>query len=304
MTTPPSNPAADAVRKISVLDLAALRDAGTRIVVVTAYEASSARLADEAGVDIILVGDSAGNTVLGYDSTVPVTMDEMLVLTRAVARVARRAMVVADMPFGSYQASDEEAVANATRFVKDAGADAVKLEGAGRTLPRVSAILGAGIPVMGHVGLTPQSASLLRSFKARGRTAAEARRILEDASALERTGCFSIVLEAIPAALAARISTALTIPTIGIGAGPACGGQVLVWHDLLGLTPGQTPRFVKRYAALGETVLAALRQYARDVRAGSFPEQEHSYAMPADELAELDTDAPAGERKSNPLLRR
>jgi 3-methyl-2-oxobutanoate hydroxymethyltransferase len=250
---------------------------------VTAYDAASAALADAAGLDIVLVGDSAAMTILGHESTLPVTMDEKLLLTRAVARGVQRAFVVADMPFGAYQLGEDEALRNAIRFVKDGGADAVKLEGAGRTLTRISAILDAGIPVMGHVGLTPQSASLAGSYKARGRTAA-----FDEARALERAGCFAVVLEAIPAQVAARITEALKIPTIGIGAGSACDGQVLVWHDLLGLTRGHVPRFVKRYAELSETILEALRRYAADVRSAEFPDDSHTYGMPAEELARFE----------------
>lgn len=261
---------------------------GKRIAMVTAYDASSAALADAAGLDIILVGDSAAMTIFGHSSTLPVTMDEMLLLTRAVTRGVRRAFVIADMPFGAYQLGEDEALRNAIRFVKEGGADAVKLEGAGRTLTRISAILDSGIPVMGHVGLTPQSASLSGSYKARGRTAAEARRIFDEARALERAGCFAVVLEAIPAAVAARITDALKIPTIGIGAGPSCDGQVLVWHDLLGLTRGHVPRFVKRYADLNQTILDALQRYAADVRSAAFPESTHTYGMPAEELARFE----------------
>jgi 3-methyl-2-oxobutanoate hydroxymethyltransferase len=189
----------------------------------------------------VLVGDSAAMTVLGYDSTVPATMDEMLILTRAVTRGARRPLVVADMPFGSFQISDETALENAIRFVKEAGADAVKVEGAGPTLSRVRALVGAGVPVMGHVGLTPQSATMLGGFRAQGRTAARARALLDDALELERAGCFAVVLEAVPAPVAARITTALEVPTIGIGAGLDCDGQVLVYHDLLGLYEAAHP---------------------------------------------------------------
>ena len=233
--------------RLTLSALTELTQHGKRIAMVTAYDASSAALADQAGIDIILVGDSAAMTILGHESTLPVTMDEMLLLTRAVTRGVRKAFVVADMPFGAYQTGEDDALRNAIRFVKDAGADAVKLEGAGRTLTRIGAILDAGIPVMGHVGLTPQSASLTGGYKARGRTAADARRIYDEARALERAGCFAVVLEAIPALVAARITDALKIPTIGIGAGPSCDGQVLVWHDLLGLTRGHVPRFVKQY---------------------------------------------------------
>jgi 3-methyl-2-oxobutanoate hydroxymethyltransferase len=252
---------------------------------ITAYDAPSGRLADEAGVDLILVGDSAAMTVLGHDSTVPASMDEMIVLTRAVTRGARRPLVIADMPFGSFQISDADAVANAIRFVKEAGADAVKLEGAGPSLQRVAAIVGAGIPVMGHVGLTPQSATALGGFKAQGRTAEQARRLVEDARALEAAGCFSIVLEAVPAPVAAEVTRVLTVPTIGIGAGSETDGQVLVWHDLLGLYHGPSPRFVKRYTDLATTIRDAVAAYADDVREGRFPEEVHTYGIAEEELA-------------------
>ena len=258
---------------------------GDRIVMVTAYDAPSGRLADAAGVDLVLVGDSAAMTVLGHDSTVPATMDEMLILTRAVTRGARRPLVVADMPFGSFQVSDERALENAVRFVKEAGADAVKLEGAGPSLSRVHALVGAGIPVMGHVGLTPQSATMLGGFKAQGRTAEKARQLLTDSLALERAGCFAVVLEAVPAPVAAHVTAALGIPTIGIGAGPECSGQVLVYHDLVGLYEGPAPRFVKRYADLAADARSALEAYAADVREGRLPEARHTHAMPDEELA-------------------
>ena len=261
-----------------------MKQRGDRIVMVTAYDAPSGRLADAAGVDLVLVGDSAAMTVLGHDSTVPATMDEMLILTRAVTRGARRPLVVADMPFGSFQVSDERALENAVRFVKEAGADAVKLEGAGPSLSRVHALVGAGIPVMGHVGLTPQSATMLGGFKAQGRTAEKARQLLTDSLALERAGCFAVVLEAVPAPVAAHVTAALGIPTIGIGAGPDCDGQVLVYHDLLGLYDGPAPRFVKRYADLAAETRRALEAYAGEVRAGTFPDERHGYAIPAEEL--------------------
>jgi 3-methyl-2-oxobutanoate hydroxymethyltransferase len=271
--------------KLSLTELAAMVEREERIVMVTAYDFPSARLADAAGMDIVLVGDSAAMTVLGHSSTVPATMDEMLMLTRAVTRGAQRPLVVADMPFGSFQVSDEEALRNAIRFVKEAGADAVKLEGAGPSLSRVLALVGAGIPVMGHIGLTPQSATMLGGFKAQGKTAAKARRLLEDAVALEDAGCFSLVLEAVPAPVAARIGERLTIPTIGIGSGPDCDGQVLVLHDVLGLYEGRSPRFAKRYADLATEIRAALERFAGDVRSGSFPTEQHTYAMPEKELA-------------------
>jgi 3-methyl-2-oxobutanoate hydroxymethyltransferase len=270
--------------KLPLTELAELKRRGQRLAMVTAYDFPSGRIADEAGVELVLVGDSAGMVVLGNESTVPVTMEELLMLTRAVTRGAKRPLVVADMPFGSFQVSDEVAVDNAVRFVKEASADAVKLEGAGPTLSRVQAIVGAGVPVMGHVGLTPQSATMLGGFKAQGRTAEKAERLYEDALALEAAGCFAIVLEAVPAAVAARVTEALHVPTIGIGAGAACDGQVLVWHDLLGLYTGKAPRFVKRYADLATEAKRALESYVDEVREGRFPEEQHTYAIPDEEL--------------------
>jgi 3-methyl-2-oxobutanoate hydroxymethyltransferase len=271
--------------KLSLTELAERKAHREKLVMVTAYDHPGARLADAAGVDLILVGDSAADNVLGYESTVPVTVDELLVLVRAVARGAERTLVIGDMPFGSFQVSDEAALANAVRFVKEAGADAVKLEGAGPSLSRVQTIVGAGIPVMGHIGLTPQSATMLGGYKAQGRTAAKAQRLLADARALEAAGCFAVVLEAVPAAVAKRISEALTVPTIGIGAGPDCDGQVLVWHDLLGLSDRKPARFVKRYAEVGDEIKRALEAYAADVRSGTFPAEEHTYSIPEDELS-------------------
>ena len=278
-------PATPAPGKLPLTELAEMKRRSQPIAMVTAYDAPGGRLADQAGVDVVLVGDSAAMTVLGHDSTVPATMDEMLILTRAVTRGASRPLVVADMPFGTFQVSDEDAVRNAIRFVKEAGADAVKLEGAGPMLARVQGIIGAGIPVMGHLGLTPQSATMLGGFKAQGRTAEKARRLLADARALEAAGCFSLVLEAVPAPVAGRITHALSIPTIGIGAGADCDGQVLVWHDLLGLYEGRAARFVKRYAEVGQVVREALEAYVSDVREHRFPEERHTYAMPDEELA-------------------
>jgi 3-methyl-2-oxobutanoate hydroxymethyltransferase len=275
--------------KLTLPELAAMRARGERIVMVTAYDAPSARLAERAGVDILLVGDSAGTTVLGGTSTVPVTMDEMLVFTRGVLRGAQRTLVVADLPFGSYQVSEDAAVANAIRMVKEGGADAVKLEGAGRTLTRIGGIVDAGIPVMGHIGLTPQSATKLGGYRAQGRTAAAARRLVDEAIALERAGCFAIVLEAMPAVVAAGITEAVSVPTIGIGAGADCSGQVLVWHDLLGLSTGPAPRFVKAYADLSTTITDAIAAYASDVRQGAYPEARHTYGMPDTEREKLES---------------
>jgi 3-methyl-2-oxobutanoate hydroxymethyltransferase len=287
MTTRPRKPAPNtpAPGKLTLTELADYKRRGQKIAMITAYDAPSGRIADDAGVDLILVGDSAAMVVLGYDSTVPASMDEMLILTRAVTRGARRPLVIADMPFGSFQVSDETALENAIRFVKDGGADGVKLEGAGPTLSRVRALVGAGIPVMGHLGLTPQTATMLGGFKAQGRSADKALRLLSDARELESAGCFSLVLEAVPPPVAKRVTEILSIPTIGIGAGSECDGQVLVWHDLLGLYTGRSPRFVKRYADLGSEITTALERYVADVRSGSFPEEQHTYAMPEDELA-------------------
>ena len=287
MSTRPRTPApaTPAPGKLPLTELAEMKRRRQKIVMVTAYDAPSGRLADAASMDIVLVGDSAAMTVLGHSSTVPASMEEMLMLTRAVTRGAVRPLVVADMPFGSFQVSDETAVANAIRFVKEGGADAVKIEGAGTMLSRVRALTGAGIPVMGHIGLTPQSATMLGGFKAQGRSAEQARRLLEDAIALEEAGCFSVVLECVPPAVAARITRELRIPTIGIGAGADCDGQVLVWHDLLGLYDGTSPRFVRRYAELAGIVRDALEGYAADVRTGAFPAEEHAYTIPAEELA-------------------
>ena len=287
MTTRPRKPApgTPAPGKLALPELLEMKRRGDRIVMVTAYDAPSGRIADAAGVDLILVGDSAAMVVLGYESTVPATMDELIILTRAVNRGARRPLIVADLPFGSFQVSTEQALENAIRFVKEAAADAVKLEGAGPALARVRALTGAGVPVMGHVGLTPQTATMLGGFKAQGRTAAKAVQLYEDALALQEAGCFAIVLEAVPTPVADAITRALEIPTIGIGAGAGCDGQVLVWHDLLGLYDGHAPRFVKQYAELAPVIQAAVADYAAEVRSGSFPAEQHTYSIPEEELA-------------------
>jgi 3-methyl-2-oxobutanoate hydroxymethyltransferase len=298
MTTRPRTPApnAPAPGKLPLTELAEMKRRGEKIVMVTAYDAPSGALADAAGVDLVLVGDSAAMTVLGHDSTVPATMDEMLILARATTRGAHRPIVIADMPFGSFQVSDEQAVENGIRFVKEAGVEAVKLEGAGPTLSRVRTLVGAGVPVMGHIGLTPQSATMLGGFKAQGRTAGKARALLADARALEAAGCFALVLEAVPVPVAARITAELQIPTIGIGAGGGCDGQVLVWHDLLGLYEGHTPRCVKQYANLAQEIARALEAFGADVRSGAFPEEQHTYAMPDEELAAFEQEAAAERR--------
>jgi 3-methyl-2-oxobutanoate hydroxymethyltransferase len=285
-TPGPSTPAPG---KLALPELGELKRRGETIVMITSYDAPSARLADAAGVELILVGDTAAMVMLGHESTVPATLDEMIFLTRAVTRVARRPLVVGDLPFGTYEVSDEQAVESAIRMLKEGGADVVKLEGAGRMVSRTRAIAESNIGIMGHIGLTPQSATKLGGFKAQGRSATAAIKLYEDALALEDAGCFALVLEAVPAPVAARITEALSIPTIGIGAGAACDGQVLVWHDLLGLYAGRTPRFVKQYANLADEITRALEAYVADVRAGSFPEEQHTYSIPEDELAEFET---------------
>jgi 3-methyl-2-oxobutanoate hydroxymethyltransferase len=305
MSTRPRTPAPNtpAPGKLPVPELIEMKRRGEKIVMVTAYDAPGARLADAAGVDLILVGDTAAMVVLGHDSTVPVTVDEMLFLTKSVTRAARRPLVVGDLPFGSYQVSDESALENSIRFVKEAGADVVKLEGAGPMVSRARAIVAAGIPVMGHLGLTPQSATALGGFKAQGRTAEKARRMLEDALALEQAGCFALVLEAVPAPVAARITEALEIPTIGIGAGADTDGQVLVYHDMLGLYEGRSPRFVKQYADLAAETRRALEEYVADVRGGTFPEEQHTYSMPAEELEAFEVELAAARAEIAPQAR-
>jgi 3-methyl-2-oxobutanoate hydroxymethyltransferase len=290
MSTRPRTPAPStpAPGKLPLPELAAMKQRGDKIVMITAYDAPAARLADEAGVELILVGDSAAMVMLGYESTVPVTLDEMIFLTRAVTRAARRPLVIGDLPFGSYEVSDEQAVTSAIRMVKEGGADVVKLEGAGRMVSRVRAISESNIGVMAHIGLTPQSATKLGGFRAQGRTADAAARLYEDALALQEAGAFSVVLEAVPAAVAERVSAALAVPTIGIGAGGGTDGQVLVWHDMLGMYAGRTPRFVKRYADVAADIGDAIARYAAEVRSGSFPEDVHTYAIAEDELARFD----------------
>jgi 3-methyl-2-oxobutanoate hydroxymethyltransferase len=252
---------------------------------VTAYDHPSAEVAEEAGVDIVLVGDSAANNVLGYDTTVPVGMDEMLMLAAAVRRGLRTPLLIGDMPFGSYERSNEHAVENAQRFVKEAGCDAVKLERGGASVDRARAIIRSGIPVMGHVGLTPQTATALGGYRAQGRTATRAAEIAEEALALEAAGCFAIVFEAVPAAVTEALMPKLEVPVIGIGAGPGTDGQVLVFHDLLGIHTGAVPRFVKRYAETHAAMVDGVRAYADDVRARRFPEPEHVYSVDPPELA-------------------
>jgi 3-methyl-2-oxobutanoate hydroxymethyltransferase len=257
---------------------------GEPIVMITAYDYPSAQVAQDAGVDIVLVGDSGAMTVLGYPSTVPVSTDEMLMLAAAVRRGLKTPLLVGDLPFGSYEASDEQAIATAQRFVKEAGCDAVKLERGGTSVARAKAIVDSGIPVMGHVGLTPQTATALGGYKAQGRTAARALEVARDSLALQEAGCFSLVFEAIPAAVAQELMPRLEIPVIGIGAGAATDGQVLVFHDLLGIYDGRAPRFAKRYADARSAMVAGVAEYAAEVRQGQFPGPEHVYSIDEDEL--------------------
>jgi 3-methyl-2-oxobutanoate hydroxymethyltransferase len=258
------------------------------IVMVTAYDYPSARAAESAGVDLVLVGDSAATTVLGHTATTPVSLDDMLVLARAVRRGLRTPMLIGDLPFGSYEVSDEQAITTAMRMVKEAGCEAVKLEGGGESsVKRARAIVGAGIPVMGHVGLTPQTATALGGWKAQGRTAGAAARIAEEALALQQAGCFALVFEAIPSAVTDELMAHVAIPVIGIGAGPATDGQVLVFHDLLGIRDGLGARFVKRYANLQQEMNDGVAAYAEDVRTRRYPGPEHTYKIKDEELAEL-----------------
>jgi len=261
----------------TVLDVQRFKDEGRHFAMLTAYDFLSARILDEAGVPILLVGDSLGMVMLGYPTTLPVTMDDMLVHAKAVSRGARQALLVGDMPFMSYQASVEDAIRNAGRFVQEAGMHAVKLEGGGRVIEITKRLAEIGIPVMGHLGLTPQSVHTMGGFKVQGKTDKQAARILADAKALEEAGAFSIVLEGMPTRVATAVTHALRIPTIGIGAGPATDGQVLVFHDFVGLTTGKAPKFVKRYAGLAEEISRAASEFMEDVRTGRFPGPEHEY---------------------------
>jgi 3-methyl-2-oxobutanoate hydroxymethyltransferase len=265
--------------------LAEKKRLGEPIVMVTAYDYPSAQVAQEAGIDVVLVGDSGAMTVLGYPSTVPVSTDEMLMLASAVRRGLKTPLLVGDLPFGSYEASDEQAIATAQRFIKEAGCDAVKLERGGTSVQRARAIVDSGIPVMGHVGLTPQTATALGGYKAQGRTAQNALNVARDALALQEAGCFSIVFEAIPAAVSEIVVERLEVPVIGIGAGAATDGQVLVFHDLLGIYDGHAPRFAKRFGEVKAQMVAGVAEYAAEVRSGAFPAPEHTYSIDDDELA-------------------
>jgi 3-methyl-2-oxobutanoate hydroxymethyltransferase len=270
--------------------LAEKKRLGEPIVMVTAYDYPSARAAESAGVDLVLVGDSAATTVLGYSATTPVALEDMLVLARAVRRGLNTPLLIGDLPFGSYEVSDEQAITTSMRMVKEAGCDVVKLEGGGEaSVRRARAIIGAGIPVMGHVGLTPQTSTALGGWKAQGRTAEAAAKIAEEALALQQAGCFAIVFEAIPAAVTEELMPRIEVPVIGIGAGAATDGQVLVFHDLLGIRDGLGPRFVKRYANLQQEMNEGVSAYAEDVRTRRYPGPEHTYKIDPAELAELHT---------------
>jgi 3-methyl-2-oxobutanoate hydroxymethyltransferase len=273
--------------KITVSVLREKKAQGLKITMVTAYDYPSARMVEEAGLDMILVGDSLGNAMLGYENTLPVTMDEMVHHTRAVCRGTRHTFVVADLPFLSYHVSVEQAILNAGRLVKEGGAQAVKLEGGKERLEVIKRIIAAEIPVMGHLGLTPQSIHQFGGFKVQGKNKEQAEKLLADALLLEEAGVFALVLECVPAPLAAMITEKLSIPTIGIGAGAGCDGQVLVWHDLLGITQDLKPRFVKNYAHLHDDITGALKQYKAEVEKGQFPAAEHSYTMKEEEIPRL-----------------
>jgi 3-methyl-2-oxobutanoate hydroxymethyltransferase len=272
---------------ITLTKLGEKKALGEPIAMVTAYDYPSAQVAEEAGVDVVLVGDSGAMTVLGYTSTVPVTLDELLVLASAVRRGLSTPLLVGDMPFGSYEVSNEQAIANAQRFIKEAGCDAVKLERGGTSVERARAIVAAGIPVMGHVGLTPQTATALGGYRSQGRTAERGLEVMHDAIGLEEAGCFAVVFEAIPAALTELIMPRMHIPVIGIGAGAATDGQVLVFHDLLGIYDGHVARFVKRYANVRQAMTEGVRAFADDVRTRRYPEPEHGYTIAPDELERL-----------------
>jgi 3-methyl-2-oxobutanoate hydroxymethyltransferase len=272
---------------ITLTKLGEKKALGEPIAMVTAYDYPSAQVAEEAGIDVVLVGDSGAMTVLGYPSTVPVTLDELLMLASAVRRGLSTPLLVGDMPFGSYEVSNEQAIANAQRFIKEAGCDAVKLERGGTSVERARAIVAAGIPVMGHVGLTPQTATALGGYRSQGRTAERALEVMHDAVALQEAGCFAVVFEAIPADVTELIMPRMQIPVIGIGAGSATDGQVLVFHDLLGIYDGHAARFVKRYGNVRQAMIDGVTAFAEEVRTRRYPEPEHGYTIAPDELERL-----------------
>ena len=274
-------------KPITTSTIRQMKEEGKPITMITAYDYAMARNVDEAGIDMILVGDSVGNVMLGYSSTIPVTMDAMIHHTQAVVRGTKYALVVGDMPFMSYQASEAEGLLNAGRFLKEGGCTAIKLEGCSEVCPLVKKMVTAGIPVMGHIGLTPQSVNQFGGFKVQGKDVAAAQKLVDDAKALEAAGAFSIVLECVPAALAAKVSEMISIPTIGIGAGNGCGGQVLVCNDLLGFSNGFTPKFAKKYRNLHKEIVGAVSEYINDVRDRSFPAPEHTFKIDDEVLEKL-----------------
>ena len=300
MSTPPRVPSTPPSerQKLTLPRLAEMKRLGEPIAMVTAYDYPSAQVAEEAGVDIVLVGDSGAMTVLGHDSTVPVGMEEMLMLCSAVRRGLKTPFLVGDMPFGSYEGSNEQAIMNAQRFIKESGCDAVKLERGGASVDRARAIIRAGIPVMGHIGLTPQTATALGGYKAQGRTGQRASQIAEDAFSLQAVGCFAIVFEAVPAAVCEALMPRMEVPIIGIGAGGSTDGQVLVFHDLLGINTGHTARFVKHYAQIHDAMVTGVSEYVAEVRSRRFPEAAHEYSIDSEELeafaSYLDQDTLAG----------
>jgi 3-methyl-2-oxobutanoate hydroxymethyltransferase len=285
--------------KVTVPAVRASKERGEKLVGLTAYDYPTARIVDEAGTDLVLVGDSLGNVVLGYDSTVPVTLEEMLHHTRAVRRGVERALLIADMPYGTYHTGADDAVRAALRLVKEGGAEAVKLEGGRGRVEVIRRLVAEEIPVMGHIGLTPQSLNKLGSYRLQAKTADAARALVEDALMLQEAGVFAVVLEVVPREIAREVTAALAVPTVGIGAGPDCDAQILVTHDLLGLSFSKTsPRFVRRYASLRETMGEAIQAYADDVRAGAFPSDPESYPLPADVAAELGLKREAGDEET------
>ena len=274
-------------KKITIMDIIDKKKANTPITMLTAYDYPTALLVDEAGIDMILVGDSLAMVVLGYPNTVSITVDEMLHHVKAVTRVAKNSFVIGDMPFGSYNTSPKKAIANAVRFMKEGGVSGVKLEGGKEMAPVIEAIVKAGIPVQGHIGLTPQTIAALGGFKVQGKSAEAAKKLIEDAKTLQQAGCFSIVLEAIPSQISKKITESISIPTIGIGAGADCDGQVLVLHDMIGLFDRFTPKFVKQYASISKTISAAIKEYKKDVENKKFPEEKHSFTISDKELEKL-----------------
>ena len=284
--------------KVSAPSLRASKQRGERLVCLTAYDYPTARIVDEAGIDIILVGDSLGNVVLGYGNTVPVTLDEILIHLKAVRRAVQRALLVADMPYGTFHTGEDEAVRNALRLVKEGGAEAIKLEGGHKRVPLVKRLVDEEISVMGHIGLTPQSINQLGAYRVQGKTPKAAQQLIDDAKALEDAGAFAVVLEVVPREIAKVITESISIPTIGIGAGVHCDIQVLVLHDMLGLSFGKLARFVRPYANLHEVMTDAVTRYADDVRNGTYPSEAESYGLPAETAEELDIDIPARDSKA------